>query len=152
MLEKAGFNEIYVAGVFLDLEWKTYHRIRKERIFDPNDVVYDPAHPSIADENNRHFILYHGMQIVAVAHVEFLGSGGVMALRSLATEQVYEGRGYASYLLARLEEYAKFHDYGTLKTHARPTAVPFYRKHGYVDMQFDDPSIQKECVDLGKIL
>ena len=39
------------------LEWKDYHRIRKEQIFDPIGVKYNPHHPTITAKGHYHFIL-----------------------------------------------------------------------------------------------
>ena len=39
-----------------------------------------------------------------------------------------------------------------IKLHSHLGAELFYRKLGYTDMFFDDPCMQKEYVDLGKVL
>lgn len=36
--------------------------------------------------------------------------------------------------------------------HSRLSAEAFYRKLGFAEMSFDDPSIQQEYIDLGKVL
>jgi len=46
----------------------------------------------------------------------------------------------------------KYNGQKFIKMHARLSAEQFYRKLGYVDMPFDDPSIQKEYINLGKEL
>ena len=53
-------------------EWQEYHRIKKQEIFVPINVTYDPKHPSMTQANHKHFVLYKGVTIVAIAHIELL--------------------------------------------------------------------------------
>jgi hypothetical protein len=50
-----------------------------------------------------------------------------------------------------LEKWLKLHGRTTIKMHANLSAEHFYRKLGYVDMEFDDIPISKETIDLGKM-
>ncbi len=51
-----------------------------------------------------------------------------------------------------LEKWLKQRNINILKMHARLNAESFYRKLGYIDMEFNDVSIHKNYIDLGKIL
>lgn len=133
------------------MEWEQYHRIKNEQIFADLDVEYDPNHPSVNAENHFHFILCHGMEIVSIAHIEFLANDEA-ALRALATDKHEQNKGYASEMLLLLEKWLKRHDKKILKLHSRLNAEEFYRKRGYDDMEFDDQCIKNEYVDLGKFL
>ncbi|MGD0465894.1 MAG: bifunctional GrpB family protein/GNAT family N-acetyltransferase [Gammaproteobacteria bacterium] len=152
VLKKAGFNNFNINFCMHDNEWATYHRIREEQIFNTINTAYDRNHSSITAENNYHFILYKGINIVAVAHVELLQDGITIALRSLATDSQYKKQGCGRYIMQTLEKLGKYQKQQFIKMHARLSAEQFYRKLGYVDMPFDDPSIQKEYIDLGKEL
>jgi GrpB-like predicted nucleotidyltransferase (UPF0157 family)/GNAT superfamily N-acetyltransferase len=132
-------------------EWGAYHRIRREQIFTPINVVYDKSHPSLTSENNFHFILYEGTKIVCVAHIKFLNKNEAK-IRTISTDEPYKGKGYGTYMMKLLEKWIKSKGRNIIKLHANPNAEDFYRKLGYVEMEFDDVSISKETIDLGKIL
>jgi GrpB-like predicted nucleotidyltransferase (UPF0157 family) len=132
-------------------EFQEYHRIRCEQIFAPINMVYDENHPSLTAENNFHFVLYKGTKIVCVAHVEFLNESE-SAIRSLATDEPYKRNGYGGYMMKLLEKWIKSKGRDIIKLHANPDAEDFYRKLGYDNMEFDDISISKETIDLGKMI
>lgn len=133
------------------LELQEYHRIRREQIFAPINIIYDENHPSLTDKNNYHFVLYKGTKIVCVAHVEFLNQAEA-AIRSLATDEPYKRNGYGGYIMQLVEKWIKFQGRNIIKLHAIPNAEKFYRKLGYAEMEFDDVSISNDTIDLGKII
>lgn len=151
ILEKEGYARHRFLKETHIKEWESYHRIRKEQIFDRTHVVYDPNHPTIHAKGNFHFILCLGMNVVTVAHVEFLNEFEV-ALRSLATDEPYKKQGLGKTMMELLEKWIKHQGKKVIRLHAASQAEGFYRKLGYFDMPFDDPSIAKETIDLGKIL
>ncbi len=133
------------------LELQEYHRIRREQIFAPIKVVYDENHPSLTLDNHFHFILYKGTKIICVAHVEFLNDRQA-AIRSLATDEPHKRNGYGTHMMKLLERWIKSKGYDIIRIHAALRAEHFYRKLGYTDMDFDDVSISKEIIDLGKMI
>ena len=133
------------------LEFQEYHRIRREQIFAPINVVYDENHLSLTAENNYHFVLYKGTKIVCVAHIKFLNKTQAK-IRTLATDEPYKRKGYGSYMMKLLEKWIKSKGRDIIKLHANPDAEGFYRKLGYDNMEFDDISISKETIDLGKMI
>lgn len=151
ILDEAGFKGLMVNFCTHYREWETYHRIRETQIFTPINVPYDRQPPSIGAENHYHMVLYQGTQIVAAAHVEFLNQED-SALRSMAIDAPYQRQGFGTQMMIFLEKWLAHHGRITLKMHARLSAEPFYRKLGYEEMAFDDPSIQAQYVDLGKKL
>ena len=72
VLKKSGFNRLRFVKCTFYSEIDAYHRIKEEQIFRPINVDYDPNHLSLTLDNHFHFILYNGMQIVSIAHIEFL--------------------------------------------------------------------------------
>jgi GrpB-like predicted nucleotidyltransferase (UPF0157 family)/ribosomal protein S18 acetylase RimI-like enzyme len=132
-------------------EFEAYHRIRKEQIFDPINIVYDANHPAMTDKNHFHLVMYSGSQIVSVAHIEFLNESEA-ALRSLAIDSKFQKRGYAKQMMQLLEKWLKHKKVKLFKMHARLDAEAFYRKLGYEDCKFDDQSIAERYIDLGKVL
>lgn len=149
---KAGCSGFRCVQALTNREWAAYHRIRQELLFaDLPHVIYDPNHPTLTSENHFHFILYKGNDIVCVAGVAFLNEGEA-ALRSLATDMPYQKQGCGSHMLRLLERWIKHQGRHTIKMHARPYAEGFYRRLGYVDMTFDESSVQINPVNLGKKL
>ena len=118
-----------------DREWQEYHRIRAEQIFDPINVEYDHNHPTITANNHYHFVLKNEA-----------------ALRSLAVDKPSQNKGFGKYMMQLLEKWLRDQNIKVLKMHARISAEAFYRKLGYIDMEFNDISIQKNYIDLGKML
>lgn len=152
VLQATEFNRLRFLRCSHHLEWKEYHRIRKTEIFDdlPN-ITYDENHSSITDINHIHFILCQGTKVVSFAHIEFLENSEV-ALRSLATDGSYQNQGFGTQLMQLLEKWLKQQGKRLIRMHANPKSEKFYPKLGYVDMPFDDVSISKEIIDMGKIL
>jgi GrpB-like predicted nucleotidyltransferase (UPF0157 family)/GNAT superfamily N-acetyltransferase len=151
ILGQAGFKDLCLRFCTHHDEWDNYHRIRKEQIFDPINVTYDPHHPSLTMETHYHFVLYRGTTIVSVAHVELLNETEA-ALRSLATDEPFKNKGNGSYLMKLIEKWLKSQGRTIFKLHSNLRAESFYRKLGYGDMSFDDPCINPEFVNLGKEL
>ena len=104
ILEKTGFS-----GVSMNLcthyqEWEAYHRIKEEQIFNPRKMPYDRGHPSLLAKNHYHLILYKGVHIVSIAHVELLNDQEA-ELKSLATDTPYKGQSYETFMLSQLKKW-----------------------------------------------
>lgn len=151
ILEKSGFDELIVNLASHDREWDEYHRIRKKEIFDGADFEYNPNHPTITAEGHYHFVLYKGVEIVGVSHIELIDEN-ISILRPFAIDAAHQRKGYGSYLLKIMEKWVKQKGRSILKMHADNEAVPFYKKHGYEEMEFDEESLFEDCTDLGKLL
>lgn len=148
---KAGWKGYRFVTAATPKEWQEYHRIRREQIFEPLNIGYDENHPSLTAPKHFHFVLYKGAEIVTVVHVEFLNDNEA-AIRSLATDEPYKMQGHAKYMMQLLEKWIKQQGRHIIKLHANPDAIGFYRKLGYDNMEFDDVSISKDTIDLGKVL
>ena len=151
ILKTIGYNGHRFLKVSHIQEWEDYHRIRKTEIFDPIGVVYDPHHLSITANGAYHFILCHGIEVRTVAHIEFLSESDAV-LRSLATDSRFQRQGYGAEMMALLEKWLKRQNIKLVKMHSPLSAEHFYRKLGYIEMPFEDPSIQERYIDLGKVL
>lgn len=151
ILAKSGFNELRLAFCTHYNEWEIYHRIREEQLFAPMLVVYDRNHPSLSSKDFYHFVLYKGVEVATVAMVEFPKENYAI-LRSLATDEQYKGKGYGAHILKLLEKWMKQHGYSMVKLHSAPNAEKFYRRFGYMDIEFDDIAMDPDAIDLGKRL
>lgn len=150
ILEASGFDKLRLMRCTHYAEWETYHRIREEQIFSPLNITYDPNHPTIHAVNHFHFVLYKGIQIVTVAHVEFFNDTEA-ALRSIATDEPYKKQGFGKSMMELLEQWIKNQGKQVVKMHSNLRAEGFYRKLGYTEMPFDDQSISQEIIDFGKV-
>ena len=150
-LLKAGFSSCRLMHCAHYSEWDAYHKIKEEQIFKPISLAYDRNHPTIKLGNHFHFVLYKGVEIVSAAHVEFLNNSEA-ALRSLATDESYKNQGFGRKLVHLLERWIKYQGRSIVKVHAALRSEGFYRKMGYSEMIFDDESISKDIIDLGKLL
>ena len=153
ILKKAHYQGLNISFCMHTNEWKEYHRIKDEQIFQSLDVEYDRNHPSFTDPKHFHFCLYQDGHIVAIAHLELL-SKEQAALRTLAIDTPYQKRGLGKYFLTFLERWLKFQDTQMLHLHANLKTIPFYEKQGYEFMPFNDPTggLPSECKDMGKAL
>lgn len=151
ILLKAGFNDLVVNHTLHDREWVEYHRIRKAEIFNNSEFEYDPHHPTISAKNHFHFVLYKGINIVSVAHIEFIDNSFAV-LRPFATDGKHHNKGYGSYMLRFLESWMKNCGVKTIKLHAYNNALNFYKNRGYIEMNFDEESMFEDCTDMGKYL
>lgn len=149
--DKFGWRGLRVVLACSPYEWSNYHRIRKEQLFDPINVLYDENHPTISDDKHVHLVYFKGSKITTVAHLEFLNDSEV-ALRSLATDEDYQNQGFGKAMLVLIEKWLKQQHIKVIKMHARTAAVSFYRQLGYVDMNFEGSCINEDNIDLGKIL
>jgi GrpB-like predicted nucleotidyltransferase (UPF0157 family)/N-acetylglutamate synthase-like GNAT family acetyltransferase len=148
---KAGWDGFRFVMAATPKEWEAYHRIIREQIFVPLNIIYDENHPTITADNHYHFVLYKGNKIVSVTHVEFLNKTEA-SIRGLATDEPHKKKGYGGYIMQLVEKWIKSQGRNTIKLHANPKAEHFYRSLGFIDMEFDDVSISKEIIDLGKLL
>ncbi len=149
-------REANYAGVAINfcthfLEWEAYHRIKKSEIFDSTSFEYDPNHPSITSEHHFHFVMYVGVEIAAIAHVELMDED-VACLKAIATDQQFHRKGYGSTLLRYVERWLKHQGRSIIKLHADRSAELFYRNLGYTEMTFNDESILSSPIDMGKVL
>ncbi len=133
-------------------EWNEYHRIRREEIFDRIDgVEYDYNHPSLIHSENHHFILCMNEKIIGTFHFELLKNKRA-AIRTIAISGDKKNKGYGSQLLKLGEEEIKKHEVKTIHLHANPKAYGFYKRNNYVEMSFEDASINEDTIDMGKNL
>lgn len=151
VVAKSGFKGLTIVQPLHAKEFEEYHRIRKKEIFDrlPN-IVYDPNHPTMTDPKQFHFILMQGITVIGVAQVEMLDAQTAV-LRMLAIDEPYQKQGFGTYLLQQMERWIVLQGKSKILMHAAKRAENFYRKYGYIDMEFNDVGINDDHVDLGKM-
>lgn len=151
ILNKADFKENRIAFCADAQEWQEYHRIKKEQIFDPANIILDLQHPSLTSPDHFHFILYHGTTIVAIAHLKYFQNNAAI-LRALATDTPFQKQGFASLLLQKIEQWLKTKQKTILYANARKNILDFYTRRGFLLGNFDDPSNNENSIKIKKIL
>lgn len=151
ILEKEGYTGLRFLKATHIIEWESYHRIQKEQVFDPINVIYEPKDPKVHANGNFHFVLCLGMRVVTIAHVEFLNSSEAI-LRSLATDTPYQNRGLGKEMMILLEKWLKKEGIKFLKIHTDLRAEIFYRKLGYKNYHYNDDDIYEQHINLAKTL
>ena len=149
--KKAGWNGYRIVMAATPEEWGFYHSIKETEIFARNNIQYDRNHPTLTAENHFHFILYKGQNIVCAAQIEFLNNNQSV-LRFLATKQQFKNLGFGKHMMQLLEKWVKQQGHIVIKMHAHLEAELFFRNLGYKEIKFDNPSISKSILDLGKSL
>lgn len=104
VLEKAGFSGISLNFCTHYQEWEAYHRIKEEQIFKPMEVLYNPHHPSLRADNHYHLVLYKGIHIVSIAHVEVLDNKEAI-LKSLVSDPVHKEEDFETIMIKQLENW-----------------------------------------------
>lgn len=151
LIEKSGFRGMVLSNPLHDREWEACHRITKEQVFEPQHIAYDPNHPTFTAENHHRFVLTKITKVVSVAHIEFLEDGYAI-LRILATDEGAKNNGYGSHMLDQMERWVKKEGRHKLYVHVNPKALHFYKKRGYLPLEFNEASINSNAIKLGKTL
>jgi len=146
-------SQVRIVTCTLDNEWATAKALREKYFFGPLDIK-DPYTWTFLHDEHVHFICYQGSDMIGYAHIQLWPSQRA-ALRIIVIDEPYRDRGLGSQFLQLCELWLKNHGIQSLHDEARPDAVLFYRKNGYIDMPFDDPTGEPPSVHdtpLGKKL
>lgn len=153
VLKAANFNRIRLMHCTHYAEWDMAKKLRQKYFFDPAGIS-DPYTWTFDHKDHIHFILYQGVEIIGYAHIQ-LWPNHRAALRVFVIDEAYRHHGFGSQFLQLCERWLKRQGIHSLHDEARPDAVQFYRKNGYTEMLFEDPSGEPPSpldVAMGKIL
>jgi GrpB-like predicted nucleotidyltransferase (UPF0157 family) len=138
VLKAANFNRIRIMRCTHYAEWDTAKKLRQKYFFGPLGIN-DPYTWTFEHKDHVHFVLYQGVEIIGYAHIQ-LWPDHRAALRIFVIDEAYRRHGFGSQLLQLCERWLKKQGIRSLHDEARPDAVKFYRKNGYAEMSFEDPS------------
>jgi GrpB-like predicted nucleotidyltransferase (UPF0157 family)/GNAT superfamily N-acetyltransferase len=138
ILKAANYKQIRIMKCTHYAEWDFAKRLRQKYFFDPLSKS-DPYTWTFDHQEHAHLILYQGVEMVGYAHVQFWPDQRA-ALRILVIDEPYRHHGFGSHFLSLCERWLKKQGILSLHDEARPDAVEFYRKNGYTEMPFNDPS------------
>lgn len=135
VLQRVAFDALIVNFCIHYAEWDAYHRIWESQL---NFQEY----LSKGLDNHFHLVLYRGTEIVAIAHVEFLGRD-VVVLKGIATDKPHQRKGYGSWLVRFIEKWARTHNKQKINLFADVLSEEFFRKQGYRDTDLAVCNLEK---------
>lgn len=151
--KETGFNRVRMLKCTHYAEWEAAKAFRQSYFFTPAGIQ-DPYTWTFDHPEHLHLILYQGVDIAGYLHVQ-LWPENRAALRILVIDPRYRNHGLGSQFLTLLEQWLKTQGVHSLHDEARPDAVAFYRRSGYVEMPFNDPSGEPpstQDIAMGKVL
>lgn len=138
VLKAANFNRIRMMKCTHYAEWEIAKKLRNKYFFDPLKIT-DPYTWTFDHKDHVHFILYQGVEMVGYAHIQFWQDQRA-ALRIIVIDEDYRQYGLGSQFLQLCEQWLKKQGVKSLHDEARQNVVSFYRRNGYTEMPFKDPS------------
>lgn len=138
VLRAANFNRIRIMKCTHYAEWEAAKELRQKYFFDPLSIS-DPYTWTFDHPEHAHLILYQGVEIIGYAHIQFWPNQRA-ALRIIVINEDYRQHGLGSQFLQLCEQWLKKQGIKSLHDESRPNTVSFYRKNGYTEMSFEDPS------------
>lgn len=153
VLKAANFKHVRMVRCTHYDEWEMAKKLRDKYFFNPLGIS-DPYTWTFDHEEHVHFILYQGVEIVGYAHIQ-LWPEHRAALRIIVIDKPYRQHGLGSQFLQLCEKWLKRQGILSLHDEARPDVVDYYRKNGYVEMPFNDPTGEPpslQDVAMGKML
>ncbi len=151
--EKTGFDGIRAVLALKNQEWDAVRNFRQKYFFDLVPIV-DPYTWTFKDKQHAHIILYKGIKIVGYAHIQFWPDKKA-AMRIIVIDEPYRNQGFGSELLKICERWLKNQEIRILHVESRLTSYPFYKRHKYIEMSFDDPEgheTHPNDIAIGKVL
>lgn len=137
-LQAANFNRIRMMKCVHYAEWEAAKQLRNKYFFDPLSIS-DPYAWTFDHPGHVHLVLYQGIKIIGYAHIQFWPDHKA-ALRIIVMDEKYRRHGLGSQFLQLCEQWLKRQGIKSLHDEARPDVVSFYRRNGYTEMPFEDPS------------
>lgn len=137
-MKGSDFDRLRVAKCTLDAEWDAAKHLRNRYFFDPLSIA-DPYTWTFEHPEHLHLVLYKGVDVIGYAHIQFWPRQRA-ALRIIVVDEGQRKHGYGSRFLELCEGLLRRQGIQSLHDEARPNVVGFYRRNGFTEMSFDDPS------------
>lgn len=153
ILQAANFNRTRIMKCTHHAEWESAKRLRNKYFFDPLSIS-DPYTWTFNHPEHVHLVLYQGVEIIGYAHIQFWPEHRA-ALRIIVIDENYRQHGMGSRFLQLCTQWLKSKRIQSLHDESRPDVVNFYRKNGFIEMPFADPSGEPPSlhdIAMGKML
>ena len=115
-------------------EWDAAKYFRQRYFFDLHSIE-DPYTWTFNHSEHKHFVLYDDAEIIGYAHLQ-LWVDQRAAMRIIAIDEYKRNNNFGGKLLRFCEEWLKNHEYKSIHVQSNPAALNFYKKNGYLEMQF----------------
>lgn len=138
ILQAVNFNCIRMMKCTHYVEWEVAKQLRNKYFFEPLSIS-DPYTWTFDHPEHVHLVLYQGIEVIGYAHIQFWPEDRA-ALRIIVIDENYRLHGLGSQFLQLCEQWLKRQGIKSLHDEARPNVVSFYRRNGYTEMPFEDPS------------
>lgn len=103
IIEKSGFTGKLIVQALTESDWESYHRIKKEQVFEPKGLDYDPMS---LNKEHYHFVLIQGVTSVGVAEI-MITKVGLTEMKAFALDAPYQNHGLETWFLQRLERWMR---------------------------------------------
>lgn len=148
----SGYHGFRMVQALTQTEWQHYHNIRQTIIFAEHDIQYDRQHPDMSDPHHFHFVFFKDTDIIGALQIEF-PDAPYAVLRTIAIIESQQNQGYGQILYDFAERWIWQQNKSTIKLHANPKALSFYKRLGFAPEDFPDPkSIDPNTIDMKKDL
>lgn len=121
-----------LVNVTTEDDWETYHRIRREELFEARgrQGVYDANHPDDTNPKHINFLLKQDGVGIATTRFDRLDER-TAAIRLVAVTKLLQGKGVGRTLAEKTLRFAREQGVGMLVVNSAPTAVGFYERFGF---------------------
>lgn len=136
-----------------EVEWAAACNFRQKYFFDKVPIL-DPYTWTFNHLQHEHLVLYFGTEIIGYMHIQFWPDARA-AMWIIVIDKNMRNNNFGSSFLGLCEKWLKNIGYKSIHMQSSPAAVAFYKKHGYIEMPFNDPEnqpIDPSDVPLGKVL
>ena len=134
-----------------DREWDAVRLLRQKYFFKSKE---DPYTWTFTHKDHVHFVFYKNAEIIGYAHLQ-LWPENRAALRIIVIDERHRKLGFGSQFLRLCERWLYHQGFKKLLIQSSKEAYQFYRKHGYIEMPFNDPDgyeSDPQDTEIGKCL
>lgn len=112
-------------------EWDTYHRIRQDALLESR--IYAMEHPDEEDEPHHYpLLLWRDNEAIGTIRIDVLG-GSAAALRLIAIDPKWQGRGHGAALLTEAERFARDLGCARAVVYSTTEAIGYYEAGGFTE-------------------
>lgn len=99
IIQKSGFNDYLFVQALTSNQWDTYHRLRKNHSFNPQDAAHD--HPN---KSHFHFILNKGNTIIGASQIRFTGIDNAF-IKFISLDTAYKNQKHETKFFTLIERW-----------------------------------------------